>query len=299
MMYSQRYYPILCSLLFVSVLVTTGCSTPPPPQVVSEPQAFRVMSYNIRYNNPGDGEHAWPNRKERVISTIRFNQADLIGVQEALKEQVDEMAANLDGFEWIGVGRDDGESAGEYAPIFYRASRFSLLDSGTFWLSKNPDVPGSKDWDAAITRLVTWAHFSDQRSDTTLFHFNTHFDHRGEIAREKSAELLAHRIQRIAGNHPVVVTGDFNFVETTNGYSTLTESLDDAMFTTHEPHHGPTGTFSGFVMDRPIERRIDFIFVSKHLPVLQHAILSDNWNGAFASDHLAVLATIDLLPRQP
>lgn len=251
------------------------------------------MTYNIRYNNPGDGHHAWPNRVDRVASTILFNQADLVGVQEALKGQLDDLQERLSGYQWLGVGRDDGREAGEYSAIFYRTARFEPVESGTFWLSQNPSIPGSKDWDAAITRVSTWAHFRDLQADTSLFHFNTHFDHRGVVAREKSAELLANRIPQMAGAYPVVLTGDLNFTEEAPGYAILTASFNDTFYASDEPHHGPTSTiYGGFEVTHEAGRRIDYIFIDNNLRALQHATLSDNWEGAFASDHLSVIATL-------
>ena len=254
---------------------------------------IRVMSYNIRYNNPNDAEHAWPNRAERVASTILFHNTDLIGVQEALKGQMDELSDLLEVYDWIGVGRDDGMEAGEYSAIFYKKDRFEVLDSGTFWLSKTPDVAGSKDWDAALTRIATWGHFKDLTTNTELFHFNTHFDHRGAEARTQSASLIAERATQTAGTHPLVVTGDFNFMPSADGYAALTKNLKDAFHVTQEPHHGPDATiYGGFEVTHKAGRRIDYIFVNDHFSVLQHATLSDNWDGAFASDHLAVLSTL-------
>lgn len=251
------------------------------------------MTYNIRYNNPDDGPHAWSNRRDRVASTIRFNRADLIGVQEALKDQIDDLARLLPEYDWLGVGRDDGREAGEFSAIFYRKSRFQPLERGTFWLSRTPSIPGSKDWDAAITRIATWAHFKDLEADTSLYHFNTHFDHRGAVAREKSAELILNRLRRRAGRHPAVLTGDLNFTPEAPGYRILADSLADALHATEEPHHGPVAThYGGFVVTHEPGRRIDYIFTRGGLRVLQHATLSDNWQGAYASDHLAVVATL-------
>ena len=277
------------------ILFAIGCTPSQTDAPPAEPPPLRVATYNIRYHNPDDGEHAWPNRKDRVVSTVQFNNVHLVGMQEVLKDQIDDLALALDGYEWIGVGRDDGKEAGEFSPIFYQPDRLESLESGTFWLSKNPDIPGSLDWDAAITRIVTWARFRDLSTDSTFYHFNTHFDHRGELAREKSAELIAHRASRMAGTSPVVVTGDFNFVESAPGYAVLTQSFQDAYYVTEQPHHGPDGTFSGFETgSTELNRRIDYIFVQNEVRVLQHAILSDHWNGAYSSDHLAVVATVQL-----
>jgi endonuclease/exonuclease/phosphatase family metal-dependent hydrolase len=276
----------------LSLLIVSGCQEAPPSETWRA-VPFRVMSYNIRYNNPGDAEHAWPHRVDRVASTILFNQAELVGVQEALKGQLDDLAERLPEYAWLGVGRDDGKESGEYSAIFYRTDRFAPVDSGTFWLSKNPSIPGSKDWDAAITRVATWAHFRDLAADTSLFYFNTHFDHRGVIAREKSAELLENRIARMAGSYPTVLTGDLNFTEEAPGYAALTSSLRDVFYESGQPHHGPVSTiYGGFQVTHETGRRIDYIFVKNNLKPLQHATLSDNWEGHFASDHLAVLATL-------
>lgn len=278
------------TLLLFALCMLVACEQPAPTPDASP---IRAMSFNIRYNNPGDSAHAWPYRKERVASTILFNNVDVVGVQEALKEQMDELATLLPGYAWTGVGRDDGKEAGEYSAIFYRSDRFEIVDEGTFWLSKNPSIPGSKDWDAAITRVATWAQFKEKTSGQLFFHYNTHFDHRGELAREKSAEIIAHRASRAASNHPLVVTGDFNFTESAPGYSTLTASFNDAYYATKEPHHGPSHTiYGGFEVTHKAGRRIDYIFVNDGFDVLQHATLSDNWDGAYASDHLAVVATL-------
>ena len=154
----------------------------------------RVMTFNIRFDNPGDGPDAWPHRKDLAASMIRFHRAGLIGVQEALKHQLDDLTARLPGYAWVGVGRADGREAGEYSAILYRTDRFELMDDGTFWLSETPEVPGSKSWDAAIERIVTWAQFRDRETGKTFFHFNTHFDHVGQVARAESAKLILQRI---------------------------------------------------------------------------------------------------------
>ncbi len=253
----------------------------------------RVMTFNIRYNNPNDGEHAWPHRKERVASVIRFHEADIVGVQEALKGQIDELEALLPGYAWFGVGRDDGVAAGEFAPVFYRTDRFELIEQATFWLSETPDVPGSKSWDAAITRVVTWGRFRDLATAGEFFLFNTHFDHRGQQARTESARLMLEQINALAGQAPVVVTGDFNVVPATEAYQIMTGKLADARDRSATPPHGPEGTFFGFTVE-PDEnqRRIDYIFVDPRVRVERYGVLADHWNGHFPSDHLPVLAEV-------
>lgn len=261
-------------------------------------QPMRVMTFNIRYNNPGDGVNAWPNRKEKVASMIRLHDADLIGVQEALKDMLDELDALLPAYTWLGVGRTDGKEAGEYSAILYRKSRFEVLDQGTFWLSETPTVPGSKSWDAAIERIATWARFRDRTTGQVFYHFNTHYDHIGVQAREESSRLLKRRINEIAGDTPVVLTGDFNVERSAAAYQVLVngaEALQDVHDRSALPHHGPTSTWNAFKAIEP-GRWIDFIFVRGPVAVGQHAVLSDTWDGLFPSDHLPVLAEISWTP---
>lgn len=260
--------------------------------------SINVMSFNIRFNNPDDGVHAWPHRKTPVANTIRFHQADLVGVQEALHEQMEDLSALLPEFKWLGAGRDDGKARGEYSAIFYRHARFALLESGNFWLSEKPEQPGSKGWDAAITRMVTWAKFKDRRTGKTFFQFNTHFDHIGQKAREESAKLLRARVSKISENMPVVITGDFNATETSSVYAIMiaapesgARALHNARDLSARPHHGPSWTFHGFGHAK--ERTgIDYIFVSNGARVLRHAAIYDFGEERYPSDHLPVLAEL-------
>lgn len=258
----------------------------------------RVMTFNIRYNEPKDGVNAWANRKTKVSDIIRFHKADLIGVQEALSDQLQDLEKLLPDFSWCGVGRTDGKNAGEFSAIFYRKARFNLLETKTFWLSETPEKVGSKGWDASLPRIVTWAKFYDRQTRKTFFHFNTHFDHIGERARTESAKLLTARAYRIAGKFPFVVTGDFNATESSNIYQILTGKTDaaatkliDARYASINGHFGGTSTFNGFKELEP-NRKIDYVFVKENVKVLEHAVLSDRWDGLWASDHLPVLAEI-------
>lgn len=264
---------------------------------------FRVMTYNIRYDDPRAGELAWANRREMVASMIRFHHADLIGVQEALANQLDDLERMLPGFVAFGVGRD-GARKGEFSAILYNKARFEFLAGATLWLSETPGVPGSKGWDAAYPRIVTWAKFREKATGKTFFHFNTHFDHMGERARVESARLLLQSIERIAGRvAPVIVTGDFNFNEAAEGYRILTgkttgkssgaRGLGDARYLSLHGHHGPTATFNDFKALVP-DSKIDYVFVGGKVKVRQHGALSDTWDGRFPSDHLPVLAELVL-----
>ena len=287
--FSRKVIPFGIVCLLASILF--GCEQPS----MLTPTPVRVISFNIRYDNPDDGEHNWQHRKEHVASTILFNDAQLIGVQEALKHQLDELSILLPGYQWTGVGRDDGMAAGEYTAVFYDTSRFDLLGSETFWLSESPEIPGSKSWDAAITRIATIGHFKDQLSDQDFYFANTHFDHIGEVARTESARLLVERLPSLAGEYPLVLTGDFNFTDDKEGYAIITEQFRDARDHAQLAPHGPEATiYGGFEVTHEPGRRIDYIFVSDQWKVMKFATLSDNWDGAFASDHLAVLAELGL-----
>lgn len=284
------------------VIIVVGCSsasTNVATPMSKEPSYIRVMTFNIRYDEPQDKENAWPNRKELVASMIRFHHADLVGVQEALARQLKDLERLLPDYSWVGVGRADGKAAGEFSAVLYRKNRFKHLESSTFWLSETPQVP-SAGWDAALPRIVTWIKLRDLQTGKIFYHFNTHFDHRGVRARGESARLLLDRTAQIAGNLPAVVTGDFNFTESSDGYKLLTKknsekasALRDARYVSEHGHHGPTSTFNEFKGLIP-DRKIDYVFVKGNIRVLQHGVLSDTWDGRFASDHLPVLAEIVL-----
>jgi endonuclease/exonuclease/phosphatase family metal-dependent hydrolase len=272
-------------------------------QVAAFPQArnaspIRVMTFNIRYDEPRDGVNAWANRKTKVAGVIRFHKADLVGVQEALLSQLRDLETLVPDLAWCGVGRTDGKDAGEFSAILYRRSRFRLLETKTFWLSETPDKPGSMGWDASYPRVVTWAKFKDGKTGKTFFHFNTHFDHRGERARVESASLIIAKMGEIAGKFPFVLTGDMNVREDSEAYRTLkqgtsTTRLADAKYASVNGHFGGDSTFSAFGELQP-GNTIDHIFVREGVRVTEHGTLSDRWNGLWASDHLPVLAEIDI-----
>lgn len=263
----------------------------------SDSATLRVVSYNLRYNNPADGPNAWPHRIDRIAAFVRFFEPDVLGVQEALRSMLDSLQVRLPDYRWVGVGRTDGRDGGEFSALFYRTDRLELLESHTFWLSPTPEVPGSRGWDAAHERICTWARFRDRRTGQTFFVFNTHFDHEGTRARLESARLLHRVIAERARTAPVLLTGDFNTTEGTPPYQALTTNglLHDARYRAERGHYGPNTTWNGFERLVP-GRRIDFIFVTADVRVLRHAILVDlDEQGRFASDHLPVLADV-LLP---
>lgn len=250
------------------------------------------MTFNIRVNLASDGEDAWPKRKEKAASMIRFHQADLVGLQEARPEQLADLEMLLPAFGRVGVGRF-ADLSDEASAILYRRERFDVLAHDTFWLSQTPEERGSLGWDARYPRIVTWAKLRDRESGRTFVHFNTHFDHAGVVARRESARLLLRRIDAIAGDLPFVVTGDFNATPDDEPIRILTADprLRDAFAITLCPHHGPSGTWNAFKAIEP-GHRIDFVFVSPVFSVLEHAALSDTFDGRFPSDHLPVIAVI-------
>jgi endonuclease/exonuclease/phosphatase family metal-dependent hydrolase len=268
----------------------------------SEPNQVRVMTFNIRYNNPGDGPNAWPHRIEMVADLIRKN-ADLAGLQEAQLDQIEDLERALPKFAWYGVGRNDGKKAGEFCPVFYRHDRFELLKTETHWLSETPDIPGSKGWDTAITRLVTIVRFRDRRNDVEFCMLNTHLDHVGELARQNGAALVRTYVGELDGGLPVVVTGDFNCTPAQKPYQIMIaeddkqpdSNLVDTRSITQQSPLGPDSTWNGFREIVP-ERRIDFIFVRPGTIVKRHRTLADRVQDRFPSDHLPVVA--DLMLRE-
>lgn len=289
---------------FPLALLAVSCLMPDSTARAKEresaaPPALRVMSFNIRYNNPRDGENAWPHRRDWVAEIIRGQKTDVAGLQEAEFNQIEDLQKRLPQYGWFGVGRDDGKKRGEFVPIFYRKDRFEVLEKDSFWLSETPEKPGSVGWDAAITRVVTWGKLKDKRTGRELYAFNTHFDHRGPKARKHSARLLLDRIKQIAGDAPVVLTGDFNAGVGSSPYKILTGksgeraklALREARaISTTEPQ-GPDSTWNGFSRVAP-GRRIDFIFVHGPLRVQSYRVLDEQREGRFPSDHLPVLAEL-------
>lgn len=252
--------------------------------------AINIISYNIRLNVASDGENAWPKRKDNVKALVRFHDADILCVQEALPLQVDELLENTN-YAMEGVGRDDGKRAGEFSAIYFDKSRFIRKDGGTFWLSETPEKP-SKGWDAALNRVCSWVRLFDKKNKKEFLVFNTHYDHIGVQARIESAKLLKRKIQEIAPKLPVVFTGDLNVTPETEAIATIKSFLIDAKEASVEPAYGPVGTFNAFKFDSPLKDKIDYIFVNKGFKVQKFGVLSDSKDLRYPSDHLPIIARL-------
>jgi endonuclease/exonuclease/phosphatase family metal-dependent hydrolase len=258
-------------------------------------QEVRIMTYNLRLDVVSDGENAWPNRKEFLASQIEFHAPDVLGTQEGTPAQIDWLDERLTAYARIGEGREGGHR-GEYSAIYYNRRRFTPEASGTFWLSETPDTV-SVGWDAALPRIVTWARFAERSGERDFYAFNTHFDHVGERARAQAAELILKKMSSLNPDGlPVVLTGDFNLTPETTPLQQLTDSLTDA-FSAAPVRLGPAGTFTGFNYAEPASRRIDYIFVSPGVEVVDFATLTDAVDGRYPSDHFPLLATLHLRPR--
>lgn len=262
-----------------------GISACHPPETAEE---LSIMTYNIRYANPNDGKYVWNHRKSIIASQINYYQPDLLGLQEVLKSQLSDLDSLLPAYAHVGVGRDDGQEKGEFAPVFYRKDKFDLLDWGTVWLSETPDVP-SVGWDAALPRLFTWVKVQEKTSKKTWYLANAHFDHRGEEAREQSARLMLEKSVELADGDPIILTGDFNFNQKAGGYTYLAsqEAITDS-YHAAKLRHGPKGTFNGFNYELEGDR-IDYIWTQSGLEISSYAALSEIWGGILPSDHIPVL----------
>lgn len=271
-----------------ALLGLTGCNAPAP---------LTVASFNIRYGTADDGPDRWELRRASVVETLRSLNPDVIGLQEVLAFQEEELLAALPEYGSVGAGRDDGQRAGEFVPILYRRERFDLVEFGHFWLSTDPERAGTVGWDAALTRMATWVRLRFR--DNLLYEMvvvNTHFDHVGEQARLESAKLLR-RMAESLGGQPVLVMGDFNcgpgsppYLELTADRGNLAE-LHDSYFAAHPGPENGTGTYHGFKGDTS-GPRIDWIMVNRRFEVLGAQIDRRDFAGRFPSDHFAVWARV-------
>lgn len=262
------------------------------PAFFSDAQSIKVMTYNIRLDTPVDSVNQWAKRTEKVFALIRKYNPDILGVQEAIHHQLMDLIKNLPEYDYIGVGRDDGKTKGEYSAILFKKDRFEALQQNTFWLSETPEIPGSKSWDAAITRVASWGKFKDKKANKEFLLINTHFDHIGKEARKNSAELLKKKSEELMGNLPVIITGDFNCTREDAPYATI---MDGKGLTLIDPAPSPApGTSCGFKVNGRVCNAIDYLFHSSHWKASQYIVVTDNDGKYYPSDHLPVMATFEL-----
>ncbi|HUV00783.1 MAG TPA: endonuclease/exonuclease/phosphatase family protein [Bacteroidales bacterium] len=275
----------------VILIFLKGCSDK------SDEYAIKVITFNIRYDNPRDSVNAWPNRAPMVRRFIEEEKPDIIGMQEVLLHQYNLLDSVLNDYSSVGVGRSDGVKAGEMNPVFYRKDRFDIIRTKTFWLSETPEIAGSQAWGANLPRIVTWMELSDKNTQEHIFLFNTHFAHDSDSARIMSSELLLNKVDSIASGFPFVITGDFNMLHSSTGYDILTgprESvplLIDTYAVSEKRHTGPAYTFNGF-SEKASAGRIDYIFVRNGMRVLEHRTFIKKEHGIYISDHWPVMAVV-------
>jgi endonuclease/exonuclease/phosphatase family metal-dependent hydrolase len=252
------------------------------------------MTYNIRLNTESDGENAWPIRKDYLCAQIQFYEPDIFGVQEAKPDQVVDILNFLPNYNQVGIGRE-GEGNGESSNIYFKKDRFIVEESNTFWLSETPNAI-SKGWDAAFNRVCTYVLLKDKKAKKSIWIFNTHLDHVGEVARTNGVQLILSKIEQLnRQNYPLIFMGDLNSEPETERITNLKHKMDDCSGLSEEKPFGPNGTFNGFKHNEAVTNLIDYIFISKNskLKVKKYAILSDSRNLKYPSDHLPVYVKLN------
>ena len=252
-------------------------------------EQVNIMTFNIRLDTENDGINKWDNRKDGVISLIKNNKVDILGIQEGLPNQIEYLSKELKGYSLIGEGRNGGNN-GEYSAIFYNSKKVTLLESETIWLSETPEIP-SIGWDAALNRIVTMGVFTLKDSSKKMIVYNTHFDHIGEIAREKSIDVILNHIKTNGFlKKELIVMGDFNAEPSDTPIKLLDKFLDDSF---DEDIDKPYGTFSGFKIDSELKKRIDYIFI-KNIDIIQYKHIKTRLSSnLWPSDHIPILISIN------
>ena len=275
----KKNYLILIILILLNSYLTNG--------------QISFMTFNIRYDNPKDNLNWWEYRKSSVVQMFNFYSPEIIGIQEGLYHQLKYIKNSLPEYDYVGVGRDDGKTKGEYAAIFYKKKKFRPISSQTYWLSETPKVI-SIGWDASMERIVTFGEFQDKDTKESIFIYNCHFDHRGKLSRENSAKLILDILEKNEIEiNKIIFMGDLNCIPDSKPIKILKSKLEDSYEISLKKPYGPNGTSNGFNLDRLIERRIDYIF-TKNIEVLEHRIIDDRrTNNLFISDHLPVITKIN------
>jgi endonuclease/exonuclease/phosphatase family metal-dependent hydrolase len=279
---------IAFSLLLTLALAQAQAQAPAAPPARAAP--LTVMSFNIRYGTANDGDNHWLKRREQLFALLREQQADVIGLQEALHGQIEEILQAVPGYDYVGVGRSDGRRAGEYAAVLYRTTRLRARRSDTFWFSNTPGTVKSTSWGNQIERICTWAYFED-REGPAFYLYNVHLDHQSQASRERSAALLLERIGARDPKAPAVVTGDFNAGENNPAAVAMRGAFADSFRLLH-PGATEVGTFNGFKPGQTSGDKIDFVFVEPGTEVLDAAIVRTSRDGRYPSDHFPVTARV-------
>jgi endonuclease/exonuclease/phosphatase family metal-dependent hydrolase len=285
---SYKYIPFLaCALLFLSSF---------KGERKESSQPLKVMTFNIRLDAPSDSANNWKYRKDNVCKMIDYYQPDLLGMQEVCHNQMEDLKKGLPQFTALGVGRDDGKEAGEYSPVFFNSERFTLVKYGCFAISEHPDRIGTKGWDASYNRIATWAILQEKRDGKKLAFFNTHLDNDGVVARKEGARLILRKIQEIAPNMPVVITGDFNCSAPEEEPLQVLEkggmkNASKAASITY----GPSWSFHDFGR-LPLNERmlLDYVFVTSKAKVDRYRVIQDTPDNGFLSDHCPVFVNLTI-----
>ncbi|MDR5590998.1 endonuclease/exonuclease/phosphatase family protein [Christiangramia sp. SM2212] len=255
-------------------------------------QELQLMSYNIKYANENDGENSWSKRKDWITSQVKYYSPDVLGLQEAVKSQLDLFSENMDGYEVLGVGRE-GADKGEFSAILYNTGKLEKLESDTFWLSETPEKV-SRGWDADFNRICTYALFQEKESGKKFYVFNTHFDHVGDKARLESSKLIIKKIAELnKEEYAVFLMGDFNLEPETEGIEILSSELERSREKA-ELSFGPVGTFNGYKFHEQVTRRIDYIFSNDNVVIRKFAVITDSKDLKYPSDHFPVIVTASI-----
>lgn len=258
---------------------------------ISDP--IKIISYNIRYNNPNDGKDIWENRRETITDFIEKEAPDFLGLQEVNFPQIQYLNSNLINYSFIGVGRDDGKTRGEFSPIYFNESKYNLLLSNTFWLSKTPDNI-SVGWDAAMERICTYGLFKQKNDGSKVWVFNTHFDHIGNDAREKSVDLILSKIKDLTKDEDqIIITGDFNLSDDSLPIKKLQNFYNDVNIKMDNKSKF-YGTFNNFKIDNNYNNRIDYIFYKNFDLIKSSHLHIKTDQGRWASDHHPVIAILKI-----
>ncbi|OJV20842.1 MAG: endonuclease [Bacteroidetes bacterium 41-46] len=272
---------------------------------VATAQSFNIATYNIRYENRADSlnGNGWGQRLPHIANLVRYHDFDIFGSQEVFYSQLNGMLAAMPEYNYIGVGRADGDKSGECSPVFYKRDKFKLIKTGNFWLSEADSIPG-KGWDAALPRICTWGRFQIVENGKHFWFFNLHMDHVGKVARLEGSRLVLEKIKNMTEGDPVILTGDFNYDQRAEGYKVISESgLFNDAYVVSMLRYAPNGTFNNFNPQYISDSRIDHIFTTKEFKIVKYGVLTDMyWSKAdsskqavrIPSDHYPVKAEVIL-----